>query len=102
MRMSESLETCKSKVGFILNEYVSTRDSDKQLWLAYLCLFHDLKEKIGEGPYRELKKLIMSEDTPTMESIRRIRQKYQENGMYAGNGRKTRLEEAEVVKEMMK
>lgn len=101
MRMSEGLETCKDKVGFILSEYVSTRDSDKMLWLAYLVMFHDLKGILGKESYEKLKTLIMSENTPTMESIRRIRQKYQEGGMYAGNGRKARLEESEVVRGMM-
>lgn len=102
MRMSEGLETCKDKVGFLLNEYVALRDSDKLLWLAYLCKFHDLKNKLGLDGYRKLKEVIMEDDTPTMESIRRVRQKYQENGMYAGSGRRTRLEEETVVREMMR
>jgi hypothetical protein len=100
--MSEGIETCKDKVGLLLSEYVTLRDSDKLLWLAYLCKYHNLRNALGESGYQKLKAVIMDDKTPTMESIRRVRQKYQEGGMYAGTGRKKRLEEETVVREMMR
>lgn len=40
----------------------------------------------------------MDENTPTMESITRCRRKYQESGLYVGENRKERLQEAEDVR----
>lgn len=101
MKMSEGILTCKDKVSTILEQYPVTRDSDKLLFLAYLCEHHGLKRKIGFQAYDELKKVIMDDKTPTMESIRRVRQKLQEGGQYVGNGRKSRMAESEVVREIM-
>lgn len=99
MKMLDSLKTCKDKVGYVLEEYPVVRDSDKLLWLAYLCKFHGLQETLGTIGYQKLKKLIMNDSTPTMESIRRIRQKYQENGQFVGENRAERIAESEKVKE---
>jgi hypothetical protein len=101
MRMTESLVTCKEKVGHILNAYPETRDSDKTLWLAYLVIFHNLKNTLGEENYRVFKAIIMNDKTPTMESIRRIRQKFQEDGKYVGENRIDRLKESESVRDLM-
>ena len=98
MRMSEGLNTCKDKVLSMLSQYEETRDSDKLLWLAYLCKYHGLKETLGLENYLKLKKLIMHEDTPTMETVRRIRQKIQEAGSFIGKNRAQRMEEAEIVR----
>ena len=100
MRMSEGIITCKDKVESILNKYGETRDSDKLLWLAYLCTNHGLNNILGDK-YPEFKKMIMNESTPTMESIRRIRQKFQEDGKYVGQKRSQRMEEKQTITEMM-
>ena len=102
MKMLESLETAKEKVEFILSNYPTLRDSDKKLWLGYLNLYHGLRKKIGEESYSILKEIILSDSTPTMESIRRIRQKLQENGLYQGEKRIQRLKEAEKVRRWAK
>jgi len=99
MRMIDGLRTIKDIVGKLLNDYPVLRDSDKLLWLAYLNYRHELRSIIGEEAYIKLKTVIMHEDTPTMESIRRIRQKYQENGLYVGEKRQERLVESECVKD---
>jgi hypothetical protein len=98
MNTLEGLKTCKNKVSFILDKFKSTRDDDKQLWLAYLVIHHDLKAKIGDDAYKNLKELIMDKKTPTMESIRRIRQKLQEDGYFIGSGRGTKKHLSEQVK----
>lgn len=102
MKMSEGILTCKGKVTSILSEHEETRDSDKLLWLAYLCKHHDLKNKIGWISYAQLKAVIMDDNTPTMESVRRVRQKLQEDGKFVGKNRRTRLKESEVIAEMMR
>jgi hypothetical protein len=86
------------RVKYILKEHPETRDSDKLLWLAYLCVFHDLKKALGMEKYLILKSLIMSEDTATMESVRRMRQKIQEEGHYRGEKYLERHAEAEDVR----
>jgi len=101
MRMTEAVVTIKSKVEKILNKFPITRDSDKLLWLGYLVQYHNLKTALGEEGYKALKAVIMHEDTPTMESVRRVRQKLQEEGKYQGNKRKDRLEEADGMRELM-
>lgn len=100
--MLKDIKKIKDKVGFILKEYPQTRDCDKLLWLAYLSMFHDLKNVLGENNYSNFKNLILSKKTPSTESIRRVRQKYQEKGEYVGNGRPGRKAESENVKSYMK
>lgn len=102
MKMSDGILTCRDKVSSILDRYPVTRDSDKLLFLAYLCENHSLKTKIGFLAYEELKKVIMDDKTPTMESISRARRKLQENGQHVGLNRESRMTESEVVREMMR
>lgn len=97
--MLKDLLTAKSRVKELLEKYEQTRDSDKLLWLAYLCNYHNLKISLGEESYRKLKNIVLNENTPTMESIRRVRQKFQENGLYIGKLRSKKLDESDVVKE---
>ena len=97
--VSESVVTIKDRVGFLLENYSVLRDSDKLLWLAYLNMEYGMQHKIGLEAYAKLKEIIMDEDTPTMESIRRVRQKYQEEGLFVGEKRSKRLKEADRVKE---
>ena len=98
--MEESLRTIKDKVAFILETYPSTRDSDKYLWLSYLTNFHGLKSVLGNNgdAYADFIQLILDKDTPTMESIRRVRQKLQEKGLYVGENRSERIEESRKVR----
>ena len=102
MRMSYDLVTAKDRVEHILSRYPDTRDSDKLLLIAYWCVFHGLKDVLGEEKYLEFKKFILNDAVPTMESLRRVRQKFQENGMYCGEKREMRIEESGVVKEMIR
>lgn len=99
MRMLESLKTIKEKVEIILLNYEITRDSDKYLWLAYLVEFHNLRNEIGDSAYLKMKKIVLDDKTPTMESIRRIRQKFQESGDYVGKNRASRMNEADEVRD---
>jgi len=100
--MITDLKKAKSKVYFLLENYPATRDSDKLLWLAYLSMFHNLKKELGPAAYQTLKSILMDKNTCTMESVRRVRQKYQEEGLFLGRKRKEKLEEAENVREYIK
>lgn len=99
MGISEDLVTIKDTVGGLLETYSVLRDSDKLLWLAYLNYKHDMRNIIGEDAYLKLKAIVMDDNTPTMETIRRVRQKYQQNGEYLGEKRQEKLAEAENVKD---
>lgn len=100
--MLDSLKTIKKKVEYILLYHPMTRDSDKILWLSYMNLFHGLREKLGEEAYQQFKAILLDDNTPTMESIRRIRQKFQEDNKYVGENRDERLQESHSVREWLK
>lgn len=97
-KMISDLKKSKDKVEALLNQYPVVRDSDKLLWLAYLVKFHDLKNELGEVAYRKFERILLDKNTVTMESIRRVRQKFQEQGKYVGTKREEKLAEAEEVK----
>lgn len=99
--MINDIKKVHGKVEMILEKYPQTRDSDKLLWLGYLVLFHDLKTLLGDDSYAKFRDLLLSENTPSMESIRRTRQKIQEEGKYLGTERikKLRDKENELVRD---
>lgn len=100
--MIKDLKKAKDKVEKILKEHPGTRDSDKLLWLAYLAIYHDLRNKLGPVAYESFKAILLSDETVTMESIRRMRQKFQEGGNYIGTKRKFKLAEERNVREEIK
>ena len=74
----KSLVNNKDRVLKILQDYKSTRDSDKKLWLAFMVNHHDLRKELGDKSYRKLREIILKKETPTFETISRIRRKLQE------------------------
>lgn len=101
MKFSDSLKTTKEKVTELLSEYPELRDSDKLLWLAYMNKHHQLRYKLGAN-YLDFKKILLSEDVPTMESITRARRKIQEEGQFVGSLRSSRLSEEKETRKMIK
>ena len=99
--MLKSIQSVKHKVRYLLKNYPETRDDDKELWLKYLVKFHKLKRKVNnsDDPYLELKKIILNGGVPPMESVRRVRQKYQEGGKYIGTKRNRRKKAAQQVRD---
>lgn len=96
----DQLRINKDRVEMILSKYPETRDSDKLLWLAYMCIFHELKCHIGTNAYNKLKRLITDPSTPSFESVRRVRQKIQEKDTsLAGSNRQYRLNESENTRQ---
>jgi hypothetical protein len=82
--MQNTLTTSKSRVEFLLENYPSLRDDDKKLWVSYLVMFHNLQEVLTRAqPFEALCSLLLKEDVASCETLRRLRQKLQENGAYA-------------------
>ena len=72
----EKLFTIELKVELILAGIPSTRNNDKKLICVYLDRFHNIKtfDDYSTNP-----------DAPSLESIRRCRQKIQAKGFYLAN-----------------
>ena len=87
---SKKLETNKGRVEYLLKNYAPLRDSDKKLWVAYLVIFHGLREKLLEAsdPYDAFCELYLDRSVPSNETIRRLRQRFQETGKYLGKNRR--------------
>lgn len=100
--MIENLQKTSQKVYRLLKDHQKLRDSDKLLWLAYLCKHHNLHKTLGPEAYLALKNLVMRPETPPMESIRRMRQKIQEDGFFQGLHREERLAEARRVHDYLR
>lgn len=97
MEMIDGLDTAKEKVRYILEKFPETRDSDKKLWLTFLDVFFNMRLKLGSDAFVAFECLLMDSEVPTMESVRRVRQKFQEGGEFVGKKREERLEMAERV-----
>jgi len=73
----EKLKTVKERVEYILRKYPNARNSDLYLTIIYLRKFTELGKYIKYIPYEVIKKY-----DGIFESIRRSRQKLQEEGKY--------------------
>jgi hypothetical protein len=67
-----ALNKVKSQVEYMLNKYPKTRDNDKLLQVLILKEFYGV-ETIDD---------ILNPKVPSLESIRRCRQKFQSQGKY--------------------
>jgi len=73
----ERLKTTKSRVIYVLENYPEARNDDRYLWLIYVRIFcPEFSKYIKYIPYNILKR------APSFETLRRCRQKIQEQGMY--------------------
>lgn len=80
--MMASLESAKDKVAWLLDKYPDTRDCDKTLYVYYLYFFCGLDGYVGKHVVPQVVTCIKQANTP--ETVRRVRQKYQEEGHYRG------------------
>jgi hypothetical protein len=94
----EELRTCKAKVANILDVDARARDCDKYLYLVYLWRYTNIKE-VQVSNFEELAKFILDDKIPTYESIRRVRQKLQEEGKFWGEKREKRNANAKAISE---
>lgn len=100
--MINDLNTVKDKVENILAKFPETQDDDKLLWIAIMVVFYDLKNVLGSDKYDKFKYWLIKNNIPAFESVRRVRQKYQEEGKYVGTKRKYKLEEESLVRDWTK
>ena len=75
--LKEKLRTVKERVEYLLDKYPNARNSDLYLIILYLRYFTDLGRYIKYIPYDVIK-----EYDGITETIRRMRQKIQEEGRY--------------------
>jgi len=76
-QLLEKLRTVKERVEYLLERYPNARNSDLYLIILYLRKFTELGKYIKYIPYEVIKKY-----DGIMESIRRSRQKIQEEGRF--------------------
>lgn len=80
----DTYENVKGRVGWLLNRFPELRDSDKKLYLAFLHHFTNFPEKLNTSnqPWGFFKDFFLDDNSPHFNTIRRIRAKYQQQGMY--------------------
>lgn len=91
--MLKTIKTIKDKVRRILMTSEKSRDDDITLYFIYLKEHHGLVEQLGMEKANKVYNIMKK--APFPESIRRVRQKIQEDGEFIGKRRTKRLEEAE-------
>lgn len=100
MTISKELnsKTIKDHVEHLLHNYAETRSSDKHLQWAYLDTHGRLYKKLDDKTYLDVKEAFYT--MPSFETIRRIRQKFQEGGHYLGTDevQEKRQQESNEVK----
>lgn len=96
MDILKEFESTKSRVEFLLKNYKSLRSNDTKLWISYLVMYHNLQASLtANDPCTTFCDLVLNETVPNMETIRRVRQKLQEDGAYP-KGKKEPSSEKEI------
>jgi len=97
--MLGDIKRVKDRVEAILKGYKVTRDSDKQLWLAYCVAFCGLKDVLRPGmEYEDFKLWLLQPGVPMFESLSRARRMIQEQNPELAGKKEERMEEANNVK----
>lgn len=92
--MLKDMKQVKILVRRALEDYPRTRDSYPQLF-AIIYQYLGVHHKVS---YVELMKLIDKDELPSLESIRRSRQKIQEGGEFPGKNRKKRIKHSKEIR----
>lgn len=95
--MLKDLNKVQDRVEDILIKYPECRDSDKLLWLAYNCIYNDLKENLFG--YQAFKTWLLKNNIPMFESLSRARRKIQEHNKDLQGNIEVRREEEKLVKD---
>ena len=81
VKTKEEKEDCKvlyvkSRISHLLKNYPALKENDNQLWISYLVMFHDLKNRLNKSadPYEEFCSIVMDKEVPSIATIRRSRQ----------------------------
>ena len=103
--MIKDLKKVKHQVPYVLERVPEARDDDKVLWLAVMVQFYGLRKDINNflhEPYLAFKGWFLGKKIPSMESVRRVRQKVQEKGQFRGTKWRKRHAEEKKVREWVK
>lgn len=99
--MLNDLIRVKDKVEALLDKWPELRDDDTALFATYRIQYHDVVRRLrgADDPAKEWLDIEMDPRIPSRESVRRTRQKFQQDGLYLGEKRAERLEEEDRVRE---
>jgi len=69
-----------NRIEHLLKNYPALRENDTQLWISYLVMFHDLKDRLNKSanPYDEFCDIVMDKEVPAISTMRRSRQRVRE------------------------
>lgn len=90
----KQIKNCSGQVERILEQYPETRDDDILLYHKFLVCYGDGVDSLFFNGGDLLKSM---RSIPTPESIRRSRQKIQEEGRFMGTKRLKRMRESSAV-----
>lgn len=96
MTTAAELRTSMQKVAEILKESERARDDDKYLWLVYLFRYTNFRKSDLHSP-EAFAKRVLEHDIPSSDTISRCRRKIQEGGLYWGEKRKARMNNAVAI-----
>ena len=93
---SDNMRSTKDKVRYVLENHPNTRNSDAELIImVWWCFNRDAFQTINGKWYIQVQEILYL-DKP--ETIRRVRQKFQEQGKYVGEIKEERLQRAENIR----
>lgn len=94
--MLKEIDSIKETVEFLMLNFEEYRTDDRKLYFGVLDHLFGFKTKLGRDHYKMVKEAILNGPPP--ESIRRTRQKIQEDGQLMGSNRKAMMEESKVMR----
>ena len=95
----KKLNCIKDNVEALLTEYPELRDDDLKLAFAYWEHYDNIVNCVGSNIFLHVSQEMLSSRVTNPESIRRVRQKIQQEGRCLGTKKLKRQEAAEEVAE---
>ena len=97
--MLSDIKAVKDRVEALLRAYTVTRNSDKQLWLAYCVAFCGLKDSTRyRMEYNDFKEWLLQPGVPSFEGLSRARRLIQEKDPTLAGDKPYRVEEERKVR----
>jgi hypothetical protein len=99
--VANQIVNCRDKVEAILKRHPEARECDKILWSIYLANNHDLIRVLGMDSFRKLQEVLRNPKVPSVETLGRLRRRFQERGQYLAKDPKRKKHQAKRVKEAL-
>lgn len=93
---ADFLRKVKPRVDKLLELHARARDDDKFLYLLYMRTYCEAGKLHGEN-FDDFAKWVMGDEVPPPETVRRTRQKIQEEGRWRGEKYEARQRKAKPV-----